>query len=59
MLKFSALDQKTQNLMREGGKKKTKKKHRTIFRKVYHDNEGDEIKKTLDQFLEKWIKATK
>ena len=43
--------------MREGGKKTFKKKNiQPIFGKV---NEGDEIKKTLDNFLQKLIRATK
>ena len=44
--------------MREGGKKTFKKKQNieSIFGKV---NEGDEIKKTLDTFLEKLMRATK
>ena len=47
-----------QNLMREGGKKNILKINniKPIFGKV---NEGDEIKKTLDQFLEKLMRATK
>ena len=43
--------------MREGGKKTFKKKNiEPIFGKV---NEGDEIKKTLDIFLKKLMRATK
>ena len=43
--------------MREGGKKTFKKKNiEPIFGKV---NEGDQIKKTLDFFLEKLVRATK
>ena len=44
--------------MRKGGEKKhfEKKNIEPIFGKV---NEGDEIKKTLDKFLEKLIRATK
>ena len=44
--------------MREGGKKKHlgKKNIPPIFGKV---NEGDQIKKTLDKFLEKLMRATK
>ena len=55
---FSVLDQKkNQNLMREVGKKKHLKKNiQPIFGKV---NEGDQIKKTLDRFLEKLMRATK
>ena len=46
-----------QNLMREGGKKKLRTKNiKSIFGKV---NEGDEIKKTSDKFLEKLMRATK
>ena len=43
--------------MKEGGKKTFKKKNiELIFGKV---NEGDEIKKTLDIFLKKLMRATK
>ena len=59
MFYLTVLDQKKiQNLMREGGKKKhlRKKNVEPIFGKV---NEGDEIKKTLDRFLEKLMRATK
>ena len=44
--------------MRQGGKKKhlRKKNIQPIFGKV---NEGDQIKKTLDKFLEKVMRATK
>ena len=43
--------------MRESGKKTFKKKNiEPIFEK---GNEGDEIKKTLDKFLEKLLRATK
>ena len=44
--------------MREGGKKKHLRKNNIepIFGKV---NEGDQIKKTLDKFLEKLVRATK
>ena len=41
--------------MREGGKKIKKKNIEPIFEKV---NEGDQIKKTLDKFLEKLMRAT-
>ena len=44
--------------MREGGKKNIqgKKNIEPIFRKVI---EGDQIKKTLEKFLEKVMRATK
>ena len=44
--------------MREGGKKNIQEKKNIppIFGKV---NEGDQIKKTLDKFLEKLMRATK
>ena len=44
--------------MREGGKKKhlSKKNIEPIFEKV---NEGDQIKKKLDIFLEKLMRGTK
>ena len=49
--------EKILNLMREGEKKTFKKKNiEPIFGKV---NEGDQIKKTLDIFLEKLMRATK
>ena len=58
MFNMSVLDhKKIQNLMREGGKKTfEKKKIEPIFGKV---NEGDRIKKTLDKFMEKLMRATK
>ena len=47
---------KIQNLMREGGKNTFKKKNiQPIFGKV---NMSDKIKKTLDKFLEKLMRAT-
>ena len=43
--------------MRDGGKKYLGKKHiPPFFGKV---NEGNQIKKTLDKFLEKLLRATK
>ena len=53
---FPVLDQKKSN--KRGWEKKTfeKKNMNPIFGKV---NEGDEIKKTLDIFLEKLLRATK
>ena len=44
--------------MREGGEKKhlRKKNIGSIFEKV---NEGDQIRKTLDIFLDKLMRATK
>ena len=43
--------------MREGGKKKIRKKNiPPIFGKI---NKGEQIKKSLDKFLEKLMKATK
>ena len=59
LFNFSVLDQKkSQNLMREGGKRKTfeKKKIEPIFGK---GNEDDQIKETLDIFLKKLMRATK
>ena len=40
--------------MREGGKKTFRKK-----KKFHLFSEGDQIKKTLDKFLEKLMRATK
>ena len=50
--------EKNENLMREGGKKKhlRKKNIEPIIGKV---NEGAQIKKTFDKFLEKLLRATK
>ena len=56
MFYFSVLDQeKIKNLMRQGGKK-TIIFFLPIFEKV---NEGAQIKKTFDKFLEKVMRATK
>ena len=52
MFNFSVFDKNIQNLIREGEKKHFRKKTLSLFfGKV---NEGDEIKKTLDIFLEKF-----
>ena len=58
LFNFSVLDHRNpKSIMREGGKKTFKKKNnKPIFEKV---NEGDQIKKTLDKFLEKVIRVTK
>ena len=58
MLNFLVLDQKKiTNLMREGGKKKNKKKNiKLIFLKV---NEGDKIKKTFDLIEKMLMRKTK
>ena len=48
--------EKIKILLREGGKKHLRKKNiKHIFEE---DNEGDEIKKTLDNFLETLMRAT-
>ena len=48
MFNFSVLDQKKiQNLMREGGKKKTFMKKKTLNLFLEKVNEGDEIKKNI------------
>ena len=54
MFNFSVLE-KIQNLMREGSKKHLRKKNIELI----FGNEGDEIKKTFDKFLEKLLRASK
>ena len=58
MFNFSVVDQKKTKSNVRGRKKniKEKKNIKPIFGKV---NEGDEIKKTLDKFPEKLMRATK